>query len=512
MSRVLTGPHGTYHIILQSFELVSSTGWGSWPAFFSFLWYPEWQMVTVTPLVSAPYTRFDLNIRMKRARNRTVGEDLVKGVKRRFVEELDLQTLLLEMLCIWAPVTCPGLFIIALSIWVPDWQSPTCPPMGEWLNRHKLYAAAMGMQDLWLQRAVREAPQRRPEQKAPHLKEHKLRAFALRFRRTNLVHKLQCWWLSVGKSVPAGRGHRVPLMFYLFILHGDKVYIWCDSVSLSAQFGHHHHQDVEHWHHPQEPLISLILHFLTSITGVMTGDGSFCENSLSCVLMTCVHFSEGMLSYNRIRRASLTKDWLQNWHLAARWPVGWQGGCGRSSQHKQRRGCREGGCSFNSSFGFCLLLLVSGEPAFIFPAPHPCPPLFVSPFMCMLSHFSRVWLFATPWTVAHQAPLSMGFSRQEYRSALSCPPPGNLLHPGIGSASLVLQAGSLPTEPSGKPIFLFIISCNSRREPSRMSKRQASSWKQWRTLKCSCQKVLLSQPVSTGHLALLRSGILIAWL
>ena len=69
-------------------------------SFFSFLWYPEWQMVTVTPLVSAQYTRFDLNIRMKRARNRTVGEDLVKGVKRRFVEELDLQTLLLEMLCI----------------------------------------------------------------------------------------------------------------------------------------------------------------------------------------------------------------------------------------------------------------------------------------------------------------------------------------------------------------------------------------------------------------------------
>ena len=125
--------------------------------------------------------------------------------------------------------------------------------------------------------------------------------------------------------------------------------------------------------------------------------------------------------------------------------------------------------------GFCLLLLVSGEPAFIFPAPHPCLPLFVSPFMCMLSHFSRVRLFATPWTVAHQAPLSMGFSRQEYWSALSCPPPANLLHPGIGSASLILQAGSLPPEPSGKPIFLFIISCNSRREPSRVSRRQASS-------------------------------------
>lgn len=63
--------------------------------------------------------------------------------------------------------------------------------MGEWLNRHKPYEAAMGMQDLWLQGAVRETPQGGAEQKVPHLKEHKLRAFALRFRRTNLVQKLR---------------------------------------------------------------------------------------------------------------------------------------------------------------------------------------------------------------------------------------------------------------------------------------------------------------------------------
>ena len=42
----------------------------------------------------------------------------------------------------------------------------------------------------------------------------------------------------------------------------------------------------------------------------------------------------------------------------------------------------------------------------------------------MLSHFSRVWLFATLWTVAFQAPLSMGFSKQEYWSGLPCPSPG----------------------------------------------------------------------------------------
>ena len=54
----------------------------------------------------------------------------------------------------------------------------------------------------------------------------------------------------------------------------------------------------------------------------------------------------------------------------------------------------------------------------------------------MLSCFSRVQLFVTLWTVACQAPLSMGFSRQEYWSGLSCPPPGDLPHPGIEPMSV----------------------------------------------------------------------------
>ena len=57
--------------------------------------------------------------------------------------------------------------------------------------------------------------------------------------------------------------------------------------------------------------------------------------------------------------------------------------------------------------------------------------------MCMLSLFSRVWFFVTPWTVAYQAPLSMGFSRQEYWSGLPCPPPGDLPDPGIEPTSLM---------------------------------------------------------------------------
>ena len=64
--------------------------------------------------------------------------------------------------------------------------------------------------------------------------------------------------------------------------------------------------------------------------------------------------------------------------------------------------------------------------------------------------FSCVRLFATPWTVAYQAPLSMGFSRQKYWSGLPFPSPGDLPHPGIKPGSSTLQAHSLPTEPSGK--------------------------------------------------------------
>ena len=63
---------------------------------------------------------------------------------------------------------------------------------------------------------------------------------------------------------------------------------------------------------------------------------------------------------------------------------------------------------------------------------------------------SRVWLFTTPWTVAHQAPPSMGFSWQEYWSRLPFPSPGDLSDPGIEPRSPALQAGSLPSEPQGK--------------------------------------------------------------
>ena len=64
---------------------------------------------------------------------------------------------------------------------------------------------------------------------------------------------------------------------------------------------------------------------------------------------------------------------------------------------------------------------------------------------------SRVRLFSTPWTVAYQAPPSMGFSRQEYWSGVPFPSPEDLSKPGIEPKSPTLQADSLPSEPPGKP-------------------------------------------------------------
>ena len=60
---------------------------------------------------------------------------------------------------------------------------------------------------------------------------------------------------------------------------------------------------------------------------------------------------------------------------------------------------------------------------------------------------SRVQLFVIPWTVAHQVPLSMGFSRQEYWNGLPFPSPGYLPHPGTEAESPASQADALPSEP-----------------------------------------------------------------
>ena len=90
--------------------------------------------------------------------------------------------------------------------------------------------------------------------------------------------------------------------------------------------------------------------------------------------------------------------------------------------------------------------------------PSPCFPHTHLVYVCKLSHFSRVWLFVTLWTAACQAPLSTGFSRQEYWSGLPCCPPGDLPHAGIepGSpASSVLAGGFFTTSTTWEVLFQY---------------------------------------------------------
>ena len=70
---------------------------------------------------------------------------------------------------------------------------------------------------------------------------------------------------------------------------------------------------------------------------------------------------------------------------------------------------------------------------------------------------TQLCFFATPWTVACQAPLSMGFPRQEYWSGFPFSSPGDLPDPGIKPASPALAGGFFTTEPPGKPIYLMLL-------------------------------------------------------
>ena len=82
------------------------------------------------------------------------------------------------------------------------------------------------------------------------------------------------------------------------------------------------------------------------------------------------------------------------------------------------------------------------------------------PCCTVLNCFSLVWLFATPWTVAHRTSLSMEFFRQEYWSRLSCPSPRNLPYPRTEPSALSLlhwQVDSLPLLPPGKQIIIVYI-------------------------------------------------------
>ena len=99
----------------------------------------------------------------------------------------------------------------------------------------------------------------------------------------------------------------------------------------------------------------------------------------------------------------------------------------------------------------------------------------------MLNHFSCVRLLVTHWTVAHQAPLSLGFSRQEYRSGLPCPPLGDLPNTGIKPMSPVspaLQVDFLLLSHQGSPIGKFIPTFQMKKLRSRETQVQ-NEWQQF---------------------------------
>ena len=114
----------------------------------------------------------------------------------------------------------------------------------------------------------------------------------------------------------------------------------------------------------------------------------------------------------------------------------------------------------------------------------------------MLSHLSCIWLFVTPGTVAHQAPLFMGFFRQERWSGLLFPPPGNLPDPGIkctSPASLALQADSFTVEPTTAMIIISEVGLPSELFKHWVSVCRSSFW--WR---CVQDYIPWSAPTLTG--------------
>ena len=102
----------------------------------------------------------------------------------------------------------------------------------------------------------------------------------------------------------------------------------------------------------------------------------------------------------------------------------------------------------------CCLLKKRKSPKLLYPSILVlCSEMSCNTLKVKVKLFSHIQLFVTSWTIAYQAPLSMGFSRQEYWSGLPLPSPRNLPDPGIEPGSPTLYADALPTEPPGKSII-----------------------------------------------------------
>ena len=120
---------------------------------------------------------------------------------------------------------------------------------------------------------------------------------------------------------------------------------------------------------------------------------------------------------------------------------------------------------------------------------------------CVLSRFSHVWLFVTLWTVAHQSPLSMGFSRQIYWSGLLCPPPGDLPDPGIEPASFKSPALAVGFfTPSATREAPVCGSCGTTRQNWVVEKQMVYSLQSFQYLPLGpLQEILLTFALATAN-------------
>ena len=105
--------------------------------------------------------------------------------------------------------------------------------------------------------------------------------------------------------------------------------------------------------------------------------------------------------------------------------------------------------------------------------------------VCVCVHtLSCAQLFVVPWTVAHQTPLSMGFSRQEYSTGLPCPPPGDLPDPRIEPVSLAspaLAGGFFITSTTWEATLRSILYSNNSKTPLLLSLKSQYAYHKWKT-------------------------------
>ena len=136
-------------------------------------------------------------------------------------------------------------------------------------------------------------------------------------------------------------------------------------------------------------------------------------------------------------------------------------------------------------------------------------------FVCVKS-LSRVRLFEILWTIARQAPPSMGFPGQEYWSGLPFPSSGDLPNPGIKPGSRALQADALSSEPPGKPSIQFSVyyirsdgkeSACSAGDSGLMPGWLRSPRRNGKPLQCSC----LENPVDRGAWWVTAHGVAGSW-